>query len=118
MTAPPFSIDTRSVFAGLWSAAWQYRYRTIAALVLLVAAKIAGVFVPLVLKAIVDRFSRPEGLTTVVGADAGPALQSAPTVLVLPVFLRLGYALLRFAGTLFARSTRWTRRRAAAWSTA
>jgi ATP-binding cassette subfamily B protein len=101
MAAPHIHIDTRSVFSGLWSAAWQYRYRTIAALVLLVAAKVAGVFVPLVLKAIVDRFSRPEGLTTVVGADAGPALQSAPTVLALPVFLLLGYALLRFSSTLF-----------------
>jgi ATP-binding cassette, subfamily B, bacterial len=101
MAESTINIDTRSVFSGLWSAAWQYRYRTIAALVLLVAAKIAAVFVPLVLKAIVDRFSRPEGLTTIVGADAGPPLQSAATVLALPVFLLLGYALLRFSGTLF-----------------
>ena len=95
------SFHTSGVFAGLWSAAWQYRYRTLSALGLLVLAKVAAVLVPLVLKAIVDRFSRPEGLREVVGAAAGPTLESAATVLALPVFLLLGYALLRFSGTLF-----------------
>ncbi|HEV7915635.1 MAG TPA: ABC transporter ATP-binding protein/permease, partial [Albitalea sp.] len=88
-------IDTASVFAGLWSAAWRYRHRTIAAVLLLVLAKVAGVAVPLLLKAIVDSFSRPQSLaTTVVGAGIA-------TVLAMPVFLLLGYALLRFASTLF-----------------
>src|SRR3954466_4397686 len=57
--------------------------RTAIALVLLVIAKLATVAVPLVLKLIIDSFSRPEQL------------------LVLPVFLLLAYALLRFSGTLF-----------------
>ncbi|HEX6704576.1 MAG TPA: ABC transporter transmembrane domain-containing protein [Albitalea sp.] len=99
MARDPHSVQ--GVFTGLWQAAWQFRLRTLAALALLVLAKVAGVFVPLLLKAIVDRFSRPETLHTVVGADAGPALQSAPAVLALPVFLLLGYAVLRFSGTLF-----------------
>jgi ATP-binding cassette subfamily B protein len=88
-------IPTSSVIAGLWSAAWQYRYRTILALLLLVLAKIAGVTVPLLLKAIVDRFSHPESARI-----AGPA-EGPTAMLVLPVFLLLGYALLRFCGTLF-----------------
>ena len=43
----------QAVFAGLWAAVWRDRRRTLLALVLLVAAKIAAVCVPLVLKAIV-----------------------------------------------------------------
>src|SRR5437868_3882325 len=89
-------LDTSGVFAGLWSAAWHFRYRTLAALVLLVLAKVAGVIVPLLLKAIVDRFSRPEGLRTPIGTESNPSI-----LLALPVFLLLGYALLRFSGTLF-----------------
>jgi len=85
----------RKVFAGLWQAVWRYRGRTLTALALLVVAKVSAVFVPLLLKAIVDRFSQPQGLAT------APALPGASTVLMLPVFLLLGYALLRFAGTLF-----------------
>ncbi|HEX6363987.1 MAG TPA: ABC transporter transmembrane domain-containing protein, partial [Albitalea sp.] len=89
------SNDTSSVFAGLWSAAWHYRRRTLAALLLLVLAKVAAVMVPLVLKAIVDRFSDPASVRA-------PGSESSPTaLLVLPVFLLLGYALLRFSGTLF-----------------
>jgi ATP-binding cassette subfamily B protein len=91
----PESIDPPSVFAGLWQAVWRYRRRTMAALALLVLAKAAGVTVPLVLKAIVDRFSAAQALAPE-GAAGG-----APLLLVLPVFLLLGYALLRFAGTLF-----------------
>src|SRR3954470_13313433 len=67
----------------LWRCAWRYRWRVLAAIVLLVVAKLATVSVPLVLKGIVDGLSRPED------------------VFLLPVFLLLGYALLRFAGTLF-----------------
>jgi ATP-binding cassette subfamily B protein len=90
----------KSVFGELWAAAWKYRRRTALALALLILAKAAGVSVPLLLKAVVDRFSRPESLTESVPAmaagDPGTSL-----ALVLPVFLLLAYALLRFAGTLF-----------------
>src|SRR5437762_10008737 len=67
----------------LWRCAWRFRFRVLGAFALLVVAKLATVSVPLVLKRIVDGLSRPED------------------VFVLPVFLLLGYALLRFAGTLF-----------------
>lgn len=72
-----------NILLNLIKAAWQFRLRVIAALALLLAAKLAAVSVPLALKAIVDALSRPE------------------EVHVLPVFLLAGYALLRFLGTLF-----------------
>jgi ATP-binding cassette subfamily B protein len=84
------------VLRALWEIALRWRGRTLLALALLVAAKLSAVAVPIVLKAIVDRFSQPQSL-------AEPALPGLPGVapaLVLPVFLLLGYALLRFAGTL------------------
>ncbi|HEX5067215.1 MAG TPA: ABC transporter ATP-binding protein/permease [Myxococcota bacterium] len=59
------------------------RGRVAAALVLLLAAKLATVAVPLALKLILDRLE---------GASAGA---------VLPAALLLGYAILRFAGTRF-----------------
>lgn len=89
------------VFAGLWDAVWRYRRRTLVALLLLIAAKISAVFVPLLLKAIVDRLSRPQDMAGPLGGSVGPMPAGTPTVLLLPVFLLLGYALLRFAGTLF-----------------
>ncbi|HET8598481.1 MAG TPA: ATP-binding cassette domain-containing protein [Castellaniella sp.] len=60
---------------------WDQRWRTALALVLLVAAKLFMVAVPVALKRIVDTLG-------------------APADVVLPVFLLLGYTLLRFAGSL------------------
>ncbi len=71
------------VMRDLWGVVSQFRWRIVIALVFLVLAKVAVVSVPLVLKRIVDELSRPE------------------QVLVLPVVLLVGYALLRFASTLF-----------------
>jgi len=62
---------------------YAYRWRIALALLLLILAKVATVMVPLVLKRIIDRLSRPELLTS------------------LPVTLLVGYALLRFCSTLF-----------------
>jgi len=84
----------------LWEAVRPRWRRTSLALLLLVAAKVTAVMVPLLLKAIIDRFSRPENLAADVSRQAD-LLPSAHTVLVLPVFMLLGYAALRFAGTLF-----------------
>ncbi|WP_157267776.1 ATP-binding cassette domain-containing protein [Azohydromonas aeria] len=84
-----------NVFVGLAQAAWRHRNRTLLAMALLVAAKLAAVAVPLLLKAVIDRFSEPATLVT------STTRAENATVLVLPVFLLLGYALLRFAGTLF-----------------
>lgn len=73
----------QNILLNLVKAAWQFRARVVAAMILLLAAKLAAVSVPLALKAIVDTLSRPE------------------EVHVLPVVLLAGYALLRFLGTLF-----------------
>jgi ATP-binding cassette, subfamily B, bacterial len=85
----------KDVIAGLWSAVWQYRRRTALALVLLVVAKIAAVAVPMVLKAVVDHFSGERE------QNAAAAAGHLNLQLTLPVFLLLGYALMRFASTLF-----------------
>lgn len=60
-----------------------YRGRVLGALVFLIAAKIAAVSVPAILKSIIDELSRPEQLQS------------------LPVYLLAGYAALRFTSTLF-----------------
>jgi ATP-binding cassette, subfamily B, heavy metal transporter len=61
----------------------EFRGRVALALVLLSFAKLANVAVPLALKSIVD------------------SLDAAPTALVLPLGLLIGYGLLRFGSTLF-----------------
>ena len=63
---------------------WEFKGRVAVALVFLVAAKLANVSVPLVLKRIVD------------------ALDPTQAVLVLPFMLLLAYGLLRLSTTLFA----------------
>ncbi len=93
--------DKRRVFAGLWEAAWAYRRRTVLALLLLVLAKAAGVAVPFLLKAIVDRFSHPGNLLEAAAPGTPAAAQGGTALLVVPVFLLLGYAATRFMGTLF-----------------
>ncbi|HET9699782.1 MAG TPA: ABC transporter ATP-binding protein/permease [Burkholderiales bacterium] len=62
---------------------WEFKGRVVLALALLIAAKIANVAVPLVLKDIVDALDRPQALLT------------------LPVFLLLAYGVLRLCSTLF-----------------
>lgn len=72
----------KEVTRTLFRAMWEHRARTGAAVALLVVAKLLMVLVPFLLKSIVDRLS-------------------APGLLTLPVFLLLGYALVRFLGSLF-----------------
>lgn len=62
---------------------WEFKARVIAAMLLLVAAKLANVAVPLALKQIID------------------ALDKTQAVLVVPIFLIVGYGLLRLFSTLF-----------------
>jgi ATP-binding cassette subfamily B protein len=76
-------LTTRQLKLDLVRRVLTYRGRVIAAALLLLIAKAAAVAVPLVLKQIVDVFSRPEALTA------------------LPVLLLAGYAAVRFAATLF-----------------
>ncbi|MGV3654627.1 MAG: ABCB family ABC transporter ATP-binding protein/permease [Noviherbaspirillum sp.] len=77
------SFRERDVLASLWQVISGYRWRIAGAMFFLVVAKVASVSVPLALKGIVDALSRPEKLA------------------MLPFALLVGYALLRFAGTLF-----------------
>ena len=63
---------------------WEFKGRVAVALVFLVAAKLANVSVPLILKQVVD------------------ALDPTQAVLVLPFMLLLAYGLLRLSTTLFA----------------
>jgi ABC-type transport system involved in Fe-S cluster assembly fused permease/ATPase subunit len=67
----------------LWPHLWEYRWRVAAALICLVAAKLANVGVPLVLKQVVD------------------ALDPTRAVVAVPVALLLAYGLLRLSTTLF-----------------
>lgn len=78
----------RRVLRLLLDAVLRYRLRTAFALSLVIAAKLATVAVPLALKGIVDQ------LGGAAGTEAAPAA--------LPVFLLLGYAVLRFLGTFFS----------------
>ena len=72
------------IIAGLLPYLWDYRWRVLLALVFLVAAKVANVGVPLVMKEIVDKLD--------------PTL----AVLAVPMALLLIYGLLRFSTTLLA----------------
>ncbi len=66
---------------------WAYKGRVLFALACLVAAKLATVSVPILLKEIVDRLA--------------PAAQSAAGMLVVPVALVVTYGLLRLSTSLF-----------------
>jgi ATP-binding cassette subfamily B protein len=76
--------NARRVLLTLAAEVWSSRSRVLAALVLLVLAKLAAVSVPLFLKRIVDLLSRPELLVA------------------LPIALLIGYAAVRFGATLFS----------------
>ncbi|MES2319490.1 MAG: ABC transporter ATP-binding protein/permease [Pseudomonadota bacterium] len=78
----PFS-KPLPIAADIWQVLAKYRWRILAAVLCLVAAKVATVAVPLILKRIIDAFSQPGELAR------------------LPLYLLAGYALLRFLSTLF-----------------
>ncbi len=65
---------------------WEFRLRILIAFIFLILAKVANVFVPMVLKEIVDWFDNPTG---------------ADNLLVIPVFLVIAYGALRLCRTLF-----------------
>ncbi|MGA0571700.1 ABCB family ABC transporter ATP-binding protein/permease [Variovorax sp. VNK109] len=66
---------------------WQYKWRVVFALAFMVAAKVANVGVPLLLKSLVDAMSIKPGDVT--------------AVLVVPVSLLMAYGLLRLSTSLF-----------------
>lgn len=69
---------------------WRYRVRVVISVLLMVAAKVSGVVMPIALKHIVDALD--------------PSLLNSPekTVLAVPVFLLIGYGLLRFFNVFFS----------------
>jgi ATP-binding cassette subfamily B protein len=72
-----------NVFRRLWPQIWRYRVRVGVALVFLVAAKLANIGVPLVLKRLVD------------------ALDIAPKPLLVPLLMLVAYGALRLSASLF-----------------
>ncbi|MDQ3261636.1 MAG: ABC transporter ATP-binding protein/permease [Pseudomonadota bacterium] len=72
-----------AVLRSLFPYLWDFRGRVLLALLCLVIAKLANVGVPLILKQIVD------------------TLDQTKAMLIVPVFLLIGYGLLRFSTTLF-----------------
>ncbi|NYT83524.1 ABC transporter ATP-binding protein/permease [Alcaligenaceae bacterium] len=102
-TAPSNRNDLKTI-KSLLPFVWQFKWRVIAALTCLVAAKVASVILPLYLKRIVDALSLPG------------------TLLVLPIAALLGYGFARLATSvfgelrdaLFARVTQGSIRRIAA----
>jgi ATP-binding cassette subfamily B protein len=85
--ADEHAADRRRFIAELWPLIRRYRWRIACSLVLLLVAKVATVAVPLLLKRIIDTFSH--------------APLPAHLGLGLPLYLLIGYALLRFSATLF-----------------
>jgi ATP-binding cassette subfamily B protein len=91
----------KGILVALGSAAWRYRHRTLLAVLLLVLAKVAAVCVPLVLKEIIDRFSAPGTLASAMAPGNSDSFPMGAQLIVLPVFLLIGYAALRFSATVF-----------------
>lgn len=77
----------KQVWATLKPVVWQFPLAVGGAMALLIAAKVAGVGLPLVLKSLVDTLDTQRGF--------------AVAALALPVTLLLGYGALRFASVLF-----------------
>ena len=87
ISAPAPAPSDWSTLARLFPYLWQYKWRVLAALAFMVAAKLANVGVPLLLKTLVDAMSVKPG---------DPA-----AILVVPVGLLLAYGLLRLSTSVF-----------------
>jgi ATP-binding cassette, subfamily B, heavy metal transporter len=97
-TAAPRSRSDWTTLGRLLPYLWQYRWRVVAALAFMIAAKLANVSVPLLLKELVDTMTPTQGRLPGAGADASAV---AAAVLAVPVGLLLGYGLLRLSTSLF-----------------
>jgi ABC-type transport system involved in Fe-S cluster assembly fused permease/ATPase subunit len=80
---PPRQRSNLDVLRQLWPHVWRYRLRVIAALSMLVAAKLSTIAVPVLLKQLVDD------------------LNLAPKPLLVPLLLLLAYGALRLSSSLF-----------------
>ncbi len=83
LNKPPSNRNDWKTIRFLLPYLWEFKGRVIAALMLLLLAKLANVSVPLVLKEIIDTLDQPKALA------------------VLPVFLLIAYGVLRFCSTVF-----------------
>src|SRR5690606_23571323 len=81
------SRSDRATLARLWPYLWEYKGRVLLALGFMLAAKLANVGVPVLLKSLVDELAPPVG--------------SAQALLTVPVALLLAYGLLRLCTSLF-----------------
>ena len=86
-SGPPAPRSDWATLRRLFPYLWQYKWRVIAALAFMVAAKAANVGVPLLLKELVDAMTIQPG--------------SAAAVLVVPLGLIVAYGLLRLSTSLF-----------------
>jgi ATP-binding cassette, subfamily B, heavy metal transporter len=84
---PPRGHTDWATLKRLFPYLWQYKLRVVAALVFMIAAKLANVGVPMLLKTLVDAMSLKPG--------------DPQAVLVVPAGLLLAYGLLRLSTTLF-----------------
>ena len=75
--------NTLSVIRRLWPDVWRYRWRVGIALLFLVAAKLANIGVPLVMKDLID------------------GLDIKPSPLLIPLGLLFAYGALRLSTSLF-----------------
>ncbi|MGH8172696.1 MAG: ABC transporter transmembrane domain-containing protein, partial [Rhodanobacteraceae bacterium] len=82
-TTDPRPASLVSVFRRIWPNVWRYRVRVGVALVFLIAAKLANIGVPVVLKGIVDD------------------LDITPRPLLVPLMLLVAYGALRLSSSLF-----------------
>ncbi len=80
---PPENRNDWQTIKSLIPYLWEFRGRVLLAMSLLIAAKVANVGVPLVLKEVIDALSGPQALLT------------------LPVLLLVGYGALRLSNALF-----------------
>ncbi|SDY93155.1 ABC transporter ATP-binding protein/permease [Nitrosomonas sp. Nm58] len=83
LNKPPSNRNDWKTIRSLLPYLWEFKGRVIAALMLLLLAKLANVSVPLVLKEIIDTLDQPKALA------------------VLPAFLLIAYGVLRFCSTVF-----------------
>ena len=84
-----------TVIAKLWPFLMQFKLRVFVAMALLIVAKVANVWVPILLKYIVD------ALDPSVATNQPPGV-SVTSVVVLPMALLIAYGLLRFSSVFFS----------------
>jgi ATP-binding cassette, subfamily B, heavy metal transporter len=92
---PPRTHSDWATLQRLFPYLWQYKLRVVGALVFMIAAKLANVGVPMLLKTLIDAMSRTGGHVSAQPADIATA------ILAVPVGLLLAYGLLRLSTTLF-----------------